>query len=211
MKIYHPGVLEKIAGLCSVLAGVIEEQYSVYYFQHTFTEKELTATQKAPLHNILSVRLLGSVDIWVRKPPNASIYFVSSVLKAKYNNAMEWLLLKSYEEREKLIRFSIGVGRVCRGIRMERILDCRQRKLTQIKMKVQIRDSKYRRSIETTLKQVNVGEELDIAFLNIDLHDIYDTLQIILSNPKVMMHQQILQWFAVDKESGTKKKIQRKN
>ena len=110
-------VLEKIAGLCSILAGVIEKQYSVYYFQHTFTEKELTETQNAPLHNILSEHLLGIVDVWVRKSPNASIDFVSSVLKAKHNNTMEWLLLKSYEEKEKLIRFSIGRGRVCRSIK----------------------------------------------------------------------------------------------
>ena len=77
-------------------------------------------------------------------------------------------------------------------------------------MKVQIKDSKYRRSIETKLKQVIGGEELGIAFLNIDLHDKYDTLKIILSNPNVMMDQQILQWFAVDKEPGTKKEYKGK-
>ena len=146
---------ERIVLLSTSSLAVMSRQLSRYLtgpLANPSNEMKLQATS-APLHNIWAERTLGKVDSLVKRASNAEITFIDSVSKVKANHSVDWLLTKTFEEREKLVSFCIKRGVQARKTGKERQLRNEKVLIERIKEKGQKRDMKRRNKLGKEIKQ----------------------------------------------------------
>ncbi|XP_065683197.1 uncharacterized protein LOC124809892 [Hydra vulgaris] len=72
--------------------------------------KEMITTLSAPPHTMEAERILGMLDFFLCRAPNATFGFLDSKIKARVNKTLTWLDEKTLPEQEDLIQFVIRRG-----------------------------------------------------------------------------------------------------
>nr|XP_047141371.1 uncharacterized protein LOC124816287 [Hydra vulgaris] len=71
------------------------------------SKEMIKTTLSAPTHTMEAERILGMLDFFLRRAPNATFGFLDSKIKARVNKALTWLDEKTLPEQEDLIQFVI--------------------------------------------------------------------------------------------------------
>ena len=88
---------------------VLERQYE-RYFGMDLTDALREETKSARFHNIDAKEIMGMFSAAKQHSPNATICYLSARMRAKKNRTIEYLDSMEPEQREKLVRWSIGKG-----------------------------------------------------------------------------------------------------
>ncbi|XP_035828213.1 uncharacterized protein LOC118478527 [Aplysia californica] len=159
----------------AVIAKVTKEKMKLQlheYLQGLLADPSEEIKKKAasaPVHNIWAERTLGIADALSKRAPNAQMSFLDSLTKSRMNKTLEWVLLQSEEEQEKMINFCVKEGKkyrdLCkqRKVRRDRFVTERQKVKSQ--QRDQARRNKLAREVKTVLEN---GTGLDsVLFQNI--------------------------------------------
>ena len=76
--------------------------------------------KSAPVHNIMSERILGMTDHQTQRAANAKMGFIEGKVKASTNKTLQWLDCKDYGEQDSIVSFALKRAREVRGIRRKR-------------------------------------------------------------------------------------------
>ena len=75
------------------------------------TEHMLKQAKSAPVHNIMSERILGMTDHQTHRAANATVGFIEGKVKASTNKTLQWLDCKEYSEQDRIILFAVKRAR----------------------------------------------------------------------------------------------------
>ena len=126
------------------------------------TEHMLKQAKSAPVHNIMSERILGMTDHQTHRAANATMGFIEGKVKASTNKTLQWLDCKEYSEQDRMILFAVKRAREVRGIRKIREDDMKKVYQHRQKMKHQKREETYRKKVERNIKcMIATAREVD--------------------------------------------------
>ncbi|XP_065675915.1 uncharacterized protein LOC136092121 [Hydra vulgaris] len=109
-------ILEKIlSALISSTHQLLKDRYLTGNLSN-LSKEMIKTTLSAPPHTMEAERILGMLDFFLRRAPNATFGFLDSKIKARLNKTLTWLDEKTLPEQEDLIQFAIQRGTLtCRA------------------------------------------------------------------------------------------------
>ena len=160
----------------SAIMDVINRQYEPY-FNLDVTEQLRIETKSVRPHNIDAEEMVGMFSAAKQRAPNSTLCYISSKLRAKKNHTVEFIDAMDAEEREKVVKWSVAMGRKKRQANRRRHDDMQQELSRRAAFKRQKKDEKQRKMIEKTIRNMKI-EDIANTFPDLDkkviadLHDI---------------------------------------
>ena len=154
--------------LLNGVVSVIERQMADYLSGDLSapTKQMLEQAKSAPLHNIMSERILGMTDHQSHRAANATMGFIEGKVKASTNKTLQWLNSKEAAEQEKLISFVVKRAREVRDIQKKREAEMEKVFLQRQREKQQKREDTFRRKTEKKMQSlIDTSGEIDGNFL----------------------------------------------
>nr|XP_047139033.1 uncharacterized protein LOC105845882 [Hydra vulgaris] len=111
--IKNKNILVKIlSALISYTETVLKRQMARYLTGNlpNPSKEMIKTTLSAPPHTMEAERILGMLDFFLRRAPNATFGFLDSKIKARVNKTLTWLDEKTLPEQKDLIQFVIRRG-----------------------------------------------------------------------------------------------------
>nr|XP_012565862.2 uncharacterized protein LOC105849953 isoform X1 [Hydra vulgaris] len=111
--IKNKNILVKIlSALISYTETVLKRQMARYLTGNLSnpSKEMIKTTLSAPPHTMEAERILGMLDFFLCRAPNATFGFLDSKIKARVNKTLTWLDEKTLPEQEDLIQFAIRRG-----------------------------------------------------------------------------------------------------
>ena len=138
-------------GCFLAIVDVLERQYAKY-FSLDITEKLREETMSARSHNIDAEEVMGMFSAAQKKSPNATLCFLSCKMRAQKNRTIEYIDSLEKEERERIVKKAVLLGRKQRDRRRQKQKDIRVELCRRQEAKRQIRDTAERKMLERNLK-----------------------------------------------------------
>ena len=192
-------VFEKVSCMASSIKTIIKRQMS-WYLDHDPTEEERDLSASAPLHNIEAERIMAVMDSMKRKSHTASMLNISSRLRAKRCNTLDWLGGLPVDRQEEIVHFSVTRGREFRGKMVERQRGVEEIIVSKVKERQQAKVDKDRRAIERKLKVVIDGGVFNEVFSEGIFIDKEDLVVRVISEPSILVGKQFVQVYLKNNE-----------
>ena len=193
-------VKAKVSGLAKAVSDVIRRQMKEL-LDLEVTEELKERTRNATHDNIYSEEIMGMVDAALDRSNNANTDFIEATVRAVKNKTIEWYKIKTVEEKEQINSFVIKGGRRQRMRNKERVRECREKVIDNVKRKQQLKDDKSRKILEKKFKKVIGGEPLDAVFEGGFLGYQEQLVQDIIADPKSLQGKLFEQTFVEDDRS----------
>ena len=160
-KVFNDILKQLLEGIVTVL----ERQLQPYLVGELSapTDDMIQKTKSAPVHNIVSERVLGMTDHQYHRAPNATMGFIDGKVRSAKNKTLDWLNSKSSEEQERIITFSINRARQVRAIKKQRLDHMNKVYHERQKEKNQEKDKAFRTKVEKKMKSLVLNPTLDLA------------------------------------------------
>ncbi|XP_070181627.1 uncharacterized protein [Littorina saxatilis] len=137
--------------LClDAVMSVIDRQYKKQ-FEIVQTDDLQAQTQTARLHNIDAEELMGMFSAAKEKAPNATLCYLSSMLRAKKNKCTDYLRAKP-TEKNKIVTWAISFARKKRNANRQKHEQMKEEMSRRVAAQKQKKEEKERRKIEKALK-----------------------------------------------------------
>ena len=146
------------------------------------TEQLRKETESARAHNIDAEEIIGMFSAAQKRPPNATVCYLSSKLRAQKNMVVDYLGATDEETRERMVRMSVSLGRRQRQRNRSKCADMKKELSRRQGLKREKKETSQRKKIEKTLKSTSL--DIDRDFPDLEEHACSD-LQDILSGKAV--------------------------
>ena len=103
-------VLTTMAKKANIVLSRQLEAYVTGEFSNP-TEKQLSETQSAPIHNMQAERTLGMTDSLIHRAPNSTMGFVDGKVRGKLNQVMHWLDSKDPASQRDILKSEPNIVR----------------------------------------------------------------------------------------------------
>lgn len=179
----------------SKIVDVIEKQYQ-RYFATDISDQLRKETESARCHNVDAEEIIGMFSAAQEHAPNATMWYLSSRIRAKKNNVVKYLDNLEPEKRHRLIKLAVQLVRKHRPGNRKKIVEIRAEITRRIARKCQKKKTLERNKLKRLLRscetrKVDIAEQVE--FGNVEesvLHVVKDILA-----GKIVGHQICHIWF----------------